>query len=83
MFVHIYFIKSKCPKGSTSVAYTDDIKYLTVGQEDGSILIFGDGAEPRVLKDVDVVNKGEACTDLKIKSSPRGSYNKTVLAGCE
>ncbi|KAK6625075.1 hypothetical protein RUM43_005366 [Polyplax serrata] len=74
-------LKSKCPKGSTSVTYTDDLKLLAVGQEDGSILLFEKDSEPRVLLDYDMNQFGEACTDLKIKSSPKGGYNKTVLAG--
>lgn len=65
------------------MTYTDDLKLLAVGQEDGSILLFEKDSEPRVLLDYDMNQFGEACTDLKIKSSPKGGYNKTVLAGCK
>ena len=75
---------STCSEGSTTVTYTDDLKALIVGQEDGTILLFeNDNSSPVVLTDFDITQTGEPCTDLKIKSSPKGGYNKTFLAGCK
>ncbi|EEB15467.1 hypothetical protein Phum_PHUM369840 [Pediculus humanus corporis] len=78
----IHYYLSWVEKGSTTVTYTDDLKALIVGQEDGTILLFeNDSSSPVVLTDFDITQTGEPCTDLKIKSSPKGGYNKTFLAG--